>query len=538
MEPESHPATGKVAYNVWLDAFDDGLWSDEPRPQKLRLVASEFFERQWINTRPEIINDWNRRQDSWRLPTAHEKDLTKWDIDHHCLWIGWFVPRLHRLYENRILQRGQCVNNCIGRVLDRSNVSKAFKVVYKSGGTSKNKLFALYSPDENGICRAISVPGGVCSVLFFEEWRDDTLNGRTSRQKSWLRNVMSSSLAERLIPAPKASYELQPEEQGRQTCYDESALRDCFVVGDQSPPSNDSDRDGSEYVFSGSESSESDNDSEPSPTSAQFKTFDDEAEEESDDEHIGRKLTDLGPMQQDTSNQASYIVSTGNTALDNIPWSVRVARPLRRVRLRPPRSPLAAASIRENNVPQSTTWDFGMAPKTSGTQTRKRQVGQRVELASRSKRSRPSRQTSAGLVKAENGDTNDEDQSKVQNTHDSDDEVQFIREVSLTKTRKKQDVATSVAQPPRESVAFILDFIAAGKLSKVARLHDAVSRRVTLKQFRKHLTSTPGAESDALANNIAENDDEDTRTMLAEALAAELEEKMTGAVKPRSSSKS
>ncbi|KAK2046386.1 hypothetical protein LZ31DRAFT_519272 [Colletotrichum somersetense] len=538
MEPESRPAAGKVAYNVWLDAFDDGLWSDEPRPQKVRLVASEFVERQWINTRPEVINDWNRRRDSWRLPTAHEKDLAKWDIDHHCLWIGWFVPRLHRLYENRILERGQCVNNCIGRVLDRSNVSKAFKVVYKSGGTSKNKLFALYSPDENGICSAISVPGGVCSVLFFEEWRDDTVNGRTSRQKSWLRNVMSSSLAEPSIPVPKASSELQPEEQGRQICYDESALRASFVVGDQLSSSNDSDRDGSEYVFSGSESSESDNDSEPSHTSAQFKTFDDEVEEESNDEHTGRKLTNVGSMQQDTSNQASSIVSTGNAALDNIPLSAGVARPLRRVWLRPPRSPLAAASILENNVPQLTTWDFCMAQKTSGTQTRKRQVGQSGELASRSKRSRPSRQTSAALVKTENGDTNDEDQVKVQNAHDSDDEVQFIREVSLAKTRKKQDVAASVAPPPGESVAFILDFIAAGKLSKVARLHDAISRRATLKPFRKHLTSTPEAESDALANNIAENEDEDTRTMLAEALAAELEERMTGAVKPRSGSKS
>ncbi|KAK2034926.1 hypothetical protein LX32DRAFT_715984 [Colletotrichum zoysiae] len=515
MERESRPAAGKVAYNVWLDAFDDGLWSDEPRPQKVRLVASEFVERQWINTRPEIINDWNQRQDSWRLPTAHEKDLAKWDIDHHCLWIGWFVPRLHRLYENRILERGQCVNNCIGRVLDRSNVSKAFKVVYKSGGTSKNKLFALYSPDENGICRAISVPGGVCSVLFFKEWRDDTVNGRTSRQKSWLRNVMSSSLAEPSIPTRKTSSEPQHNEQGRQVCYDESALSDCFVVEDQSSSWNDSDRDGSEYVFSGTESSESDNDSEPSHTSAHLKASDDESEEECDDEDIGRKLTDIGPMQQDIWNQASHIISTRNTATDNIPLSAGVARHLPRVSLRPPRSP-PAATFRT----------------TSDTQTRKRQVGQRDELASRSKRSRPSRQTSAALVKAEKGDTNDEDQVKVQNTHDSDDEVQFIREVSLAKTRKKQDAATSAAPPPSESVAFIRDFIAAGKLSRVAHLQDAVSRRLTLKPFRKHLTSTPEAESDALANNIAENEDEDTRTMLAEALAAELEEKITGVVKP------
>ncbi|EFQ31068.1 hypothetical protein CGRA01v4_08482 [Colletotrichum graminicola] len=545
MAPEHGQAIGKVAYNVWLDAFDDGLRSAEPRPQKTRLVASEFVERQWLKTRGEIIKDWNRRHDSWHLPTTHETALENWGTDHHCFWIGWFVPRLHRNYEDRSPKPGQCVNSCSAMVLTQFTVNKAFKVVYKAGGTSKNKLFALYCPDTNGVCKAISVPGGVCSVLFFEEWRDDTLTARTARQRSWLRNVMSSSLAEPSSLTPEASSELQPNERGRQIFHEESSLSDS-VVEDRLSSCNDSDGDGSEYVFSGSESSESGDNTDTSHTSESLKTSDDGAEE--GEEQIDRKPIVTGPMQRDAPPHTSFIVSTRNTVLDTrSPAKARVTKvpeakigSISNLSLSRWESLFWRAGVtgRDDLEGRSETCPKGRATpahaKISGTQTKKRRIRQHGELDSRPKRSRPSRQASTALVKAKNGDIDDEDEVKVENTHDSDDEVQFIREVSLTTNRKKQPMTASAAPSMTDSAAFVLDFIATDKLAKVARLHDAVSRRVTLKAFRKHLTSTVEADSDALAHNIAENEDEDTRIMLAEALAADLAEKMAVIAKPHS----
>ncbi|KAK1594173.1 uncharacterized protein LY79DRAFT_161311 [Colletotrichum navitas] len=542
MAPEHGKAIGNIAYNVWLDAFDDGLWSAEPRPQKMRLVASEFVERQWLKTRSEILKDWNRRHDSWRLPTTHEKALENCGTDYHCFWIGWFVPRLHRHYEDRSSKPGQCVNSCSATVLTHFNVNKAFKVVYKAGGTSKNKLFALYCPDTNGVCKAISVPGGVCNVLFFEEWRDDTLTARTARQRSWLRKVMSSSFAEPSSLIPEASSELQLSERERQICHDESSLSDDFIVKDQSSSCDDSDGDGSEYIFSGSETSESEDNTDTTHTSANLKPFDDEAEEEVEEEKTDRKLIDTGPVQRGAPAHNSSIVSTRNSVLDNrypakayvtivpeeeigcipnlslSPWEALSSR--------------AAVAGRDDLEGRRETCRKGRATpayaKIPGTQTKKRQIGQHDKLDSRPKRSRPSRQTLTALV------IDDEDEVKVEKTHDSDDEVQFIREVSLTTNRKTQPVAPSTAPSVIESAAFVLDFIAANKLAKVARLHDAISRRVTLKAFRKHLAFTSEADSDALAYNITENEDEETRIMLAEALAADLEEKMAAVAKHHS----
>ncbi|KAK1966749.1 hypothetical protein LY78DRAFT_680674 [Colletotrichum sublineola] len=554
MAPDHPQAVGKVSYNVWLDAFDDDLWSSEPRAEKMRLVASSFVEYQWVKTRLEILQDWHSRQDSWRLPTSHEQNLESWDIDHHCFWVGWFVPRLYRHYEDRFFGPGQCVNNCSGSVLNSLTISKAFKVVYKPGGTSKNKLFALYSPDSNGVCRAISVPGGVCSVLFFEEWRDDTVTGRTTRQKSWLRNVMSGSLTEPLSLAPEATPEPQRNKRRCQVSYDWSWLKKDFVVEDESSPSNDSDGDGSEYVFSGRQSSESDSDSETSHKSTRFNTFDDNADDGVEEEQIARNSTEVGPMQRDTSAHTSSIVSTKNTALDNRP-SARTRsnkQPEAEIisALLPPLLPFGSPSLsmrvtsRDKSKERSKTPEKGRVTwadvKMLHTQTKKRQIGQYGELDSRFKRSRPSRQPATPFAKAEDENTNDEDQVKVEKIHDSDDKIQFVSEVSLARTGKKQPVTASVepymAPSPRESTAFVLDFIAADKLIKVARLQDAFSRRATLKAFRKHLASTSEAESDALAHNIAENEDRDTRIMLAEALVADLEETLSGVANPHTGS--
>ncbi|KAK1979522.1 hypothetical protein LZ30DRAFT_772118 [Colletotrichum cereale] len=514
MAPIHIGANGSVSYNVWLDAFDDNLWSAQYRPQRMRLVASEFLDHHWSNTKEEIQKDWYSRQDSWCFPTAHEKDLEKWDSDNHCFWIGWFVPAIFRKY--RYLEPGQCVNNCSGKLLDGFSVTKAFKVVYKAGGTSKSKLFALHSPDRKGVCKAVSVPGGVCSVLFFEEWRDDTVTAQSTRQKSWLKKVMSISLAEASSFAEEASARLQPNGREHQSSHDGSWLTDDFVVEDKSTSCNDSDGDGSEYVFSGSESPESDNDSQASHTDAQLKPADDEAEDGSEADHMENKVTDFVLKRpRPLTHALSIVSSTKKTASDDRRSAKRGITKELGAELQPLPgfqdiswgSLFASKAVadtaehggrsRIRRKPRATRLDT----EIPGTETKKRQIGQYGELSSKHKRSRSSRQTSTALVKAENRDSSDEDQ-------------------------EKPPVAVPIATTSTERAAFILDFIAAGKLAKVARLQDAVSRRLTLKAFRKHLASTSEAESDALAHNIAKNDDEDTRIMLAEALVADLEEKM------------
>ncbi|KAK1990294.1 hypothetical protein LX36DRAFT_739706 [Colletotrichum falcatum] len=553
MAPRHRDVIGKVSYNVWLDAFDDCLWSSEPRPEKMRLVASVFQEHQWLKTKNEIREDWYRRQDSWRLPTAHEKEVDKWGIDHHCFWVGWFIPHLHRHYEDRSPKPGQSVNQCSGEVLNHYTVRKAFKVVYKPGGTKKNRLFALYSPDRNGVCKAISVPGGVCSVLFFEEWRDDTLTARTARQRSWLKKVMSTSLTELSSFTPAATSEQQSNERERQVISDDELSLSGFFVEDQpsscdDSDSDDSDLDESEYVYSGSESSESDNDSESSRNGAPVGTVDD-AEEESEVEHMGHKITDVCPMRRDTVAHTSSIASARDTALHNRLSARKDALQATKAAIKSTPSfpfhiwglPLLNMGIPDRDAAGERSETRQRVRATpSGTRVKKRQIGRHDDLGSRPKRSRPSRRTSGALVKTENGDTSGGHPVKIEKAYYGDDEVQLIHELSLTRTRKKPpvrktSVAASVSSPTAQSVAFVLEFIAADKLVKVARLQDAVSRRVTLKAFRKHLASTSETDSDAVAHNIAENEDEDTRMMLAEALVADLREKLRVAV-PRSDS--
>ncbi|OHW94794.1 hypothetical protein CSPAE12_06613 [Colletotrichum incanum] len=444
---------------------------------------------------------------------------------------------------NLVQGKAQCVINCTTKPLDFSTVSKAFKVVYKIDFPGNNKLFALYSPDETGVCKAISVPGGVCNVLFFAEWRDDTESGQTVRQKSWLRRVTGFALMETSNSTLKSSSQLQRSERGRD---------DELSINDESPTDDDPHESDSDYSFTGSELSKSDDLSESNYTDEKLKTFESQKEDEDDEKHTNKKTTQNDfmpqPFQADTP---SLVLSPEESALYSRLASRRRATGITNatseampdspnrllVTFRVPKAAIQTADLERRSMSLHKVPTIAARTNLSRPHAKKRQTGQPTipELGPRLKRSRSSQQASAALKKTRNRNIKDVIQVKNEMEHGSDDEVQFIGEVSLSQSREnKLPMAAPATPSPNESAAFILDFIAADKISKVARLQDAFSWRATLKDFRRHLTSTTEADSDALAHNIAENEDEVTRIMLAEALVADLKEKLTGVLKPHS----
>ncbi|GJC78184.1 hypothetical protein ColLi_01022 [Colletotrichum liriopes] len=557
MPPNHRDALGEVCYNIWLDAFDDSLQLSRPRPRKVRLVASEFLSYQWTETESEVKRNWNARLDSWRLPTAHETDLRDWDSDHHCVWVGWFVPRLYIPFNERQMhsrrgrdiKRGKCVINCTAEPLNPSTVSKAFKAVYKIDSISNNKLFDLYSPDEAGVCKAISIPGGMSSVLFFAEWRDDTEIGYAVRQKSWLRKVTAFSLAETSNSTPENPAQLRRSERVRQSFDYELSISDESSIDDDLHESD------SDYSFTGSESSKSGDLSESDGTDGELRTFEHQEEDEGDEKHTNKEIAHddiiYRPFQAynpslvhsheesalysrlSSGSRASNMIKATSEAMPDSPNRLLVT-------LRVPNAAVRRAELEQRSRGPHRTPTTAAHTNLSRLHAKKRQIGQPAssEFGPRIKRSRSSHQAPMGLKRIEGRNIKDVIQVKTKMEHDSDDEVQFIGEVSIPQSRGNNIAMAAPATPsPSESAAFILDFIAADKIAKVARLQDAFSRRATLKAFRRHLTSTSEADSDALAHNIAENEDEVTRIMLAETLVAVLKEKMAVVIKVHSRGK-
>ncbi|GKT61837.1 hypothetical protein ColTof4_02533 [Colletotrichum tofieldiae] len=445
----------------------------------------------------------------------------------------------------RDIKKGQCVINCTAEPLNTSTVSKAFKAVYKIGSIGNNKLFALYSPDEAGVCKAISVPGGVSSVLFFAEWRDDTEIGYAVRQKSWLRKVTGFSLAKTSNSTPESPAQLRRSERVRQSFDYELSISDESSIDDDLHESD------SDYSFTGSESSKSGDLSESDGTDGELRTEEDECDEKHTNKKTAHDDIIYRPFQAYIpslvhSNEESALysrLSSGSRASDMIKATSEAMpdSPNRLlVTLRVPKAAVQRAELERRSKSPHKIPTTAAHTNLSRLHAKKRQIGQPAisELGPRIKRSRSCHQAPMGLKRIDERNIKDVIQVKTKMEHDSDDEVQFIGEVSIPQSRENNIAMAAPATPsPSESAAFILDFIAADKIAKVARLQDAFSRRATLKAFRRHLTSTSEADSDALAHNIAENEDEVTRIMLAETLMAVLKENMAGVIKVHSRDK-
>ncbi|WYZ46180.1 hypothetical protein EsH8_IX_000405 [Colletotrichum jinshuiense] len=192
---------------------------------------------------------------------------------------------------------------------------------------------------------------------------------------------------------------------------------------------------------------------------------------------------------------------------------------------KPSNTSLTGFGIKFEKTPMSATRSSSKVDKGQ-----KRQL--RTTLAkTRPKRTRLAHQSETTAPKIEGDQLGNKVQVKAETVDESDDEIQFVREIPCRNGQDNTGIgSTSHSVSVGESVAFIIDFVTAGKVTKLARLPDAFSRRATLKTFRTHLKSTAMAQFDALAENITEIDDEDTRIMVAETLVERLNERMAGVV--------
>ncbi|KAI3536394.1 hypothetical protein CSPX01_10843 [Colletotrichum filicis] len=116
---------------------------------------------------------------------------------------------------------------------------------------------------------------------------------------------------------------------------------------------------------------------------------------------------------------------------------------------------------------------------------------------------------------------------KNEDIQDSDDEIQFIKEVP---TQRSQQMTTKVeaftVASSETSITYISKFVAAGKLLQLARLPDTFSRKIMLESFSKHLKSTNLAQFDALVKNIVDSAEEGVRVMIAETLQEQLKDRL------------
>ncbi|KAK6223150.1 hypothetical protein QIS74_03995 [Colletotrichum tabaci] len=535
MAPNHAYAIGEVCYNIWLDAFDDGLLSKKPRPKGQFLTVSEFLEYKWTETTGEVKKTWKQRSDSWRLPTSQEQNLEKYHSDHHCVWVGWFLPALYIAYNNQQDQevlKGECVNTYDVEPLSRDSrpaIKKAFKVAYKPDCTGNNRLFALHSPDENGVCKAVSVPGGAGNVLFFSEWRDDTQTGFSTRRTSWLRKIaddflgrtsrvinQNSPLHRHTGTEPQSFDECRASQHTRRANADYS--HSLWEVPGWDDPSEE---------YQPSESEEEDDGEDDAETKKQVF-----------DELLS--LVEKPPGH----TRPSKLVPVSDTMIPTRKFTaINMPRDPSQAtlgRLQSPKTTVLLPEVtaekpeHEHEIPAQISQRASAASghaQLSKFQATKRQMAQSMDTEPfpNAKRSRPFPKAPVVTTKQSlNGKALEAVHSEANSRRDDDDEVQFLRESPVSRGRKRTNPTRAPAAPPsHESISYVIDFMAAGKMAKVARLPDATSRRATLKTFRKHLLSTSEAGSDALAHNIAENEDEVTRVMLAEALVADLDEKLS-----------
>ncbi|KAK1507489.1 hypothetical protein CTAM01_02601 [Colletotrichum tamarilloi] len=549
MAASGQHAVGEVCYSPGLNVFNDGLnYADSP-PRSMIIQVSAFQDRvvSQLNAMPAIR--WLDLEDSWRLPRPNEV-YTGGQKDHLSgLWIGWFLPDFQILddchpHSSRwpSLPPKQCVNNLTTHPSPRPFIRKAFKVVYKPGREGDTKFFALCTPDANGICQAKVVPEGARNIFFFKEWRDDAVRGSWARQRTWTTNAKAG--ASRIYSMINAATN-QPVHSQQHTS--ESEYEDCLEEEDEDD--DDGEDEESEYAESeiegsGSEEENSEEDFEQErlleslrPSPPEFASYlESESGSSDEDEYhsngqASRRGSHRTPKQDIKATISARIASEPRSNLRRRPASSRrsihVSHNLlsRRNTNRP-----GPADTLVGNVATNLKRSQSPMQSLSSKSEKKRRINLQVESPPDST---PKRHAPLGVDEPLTSRPKRAPQPasrtfiKNEDTQDSDDEIQFIKEVP---TQRPQQMTTKVeaftVASSETSITYISKFVAAGKLLQLARLPDTFSRKVMLESFSKHLKSTNLAQFDALVKNIVDSAEEGVRVMIAETLQEQLKDRL------------
>ncbi|KAK1702940.1 uncharacterized protein BDZ83DRAFT_758966 [Colletotrichum acutatum] len=557
MAPLEEQSVGQVCHTPWLETFLDGLSYGESPPQSMPLLLSEFIDNEYrFQDMDSFKKNWMDLEDSWRLPLNIEKDWESHPEYPMGLWVGWFIPAIIRpgfCYKNR---GSLCVNSFTAPPINNATVRKAFKVVYRLDSGIDRELYALYSPDEDGLCKAKLVPGGAQNVFFFKEWRDDAVCGRYNRVATWMgkadAGAMEANLARKVAIGPSPWHSRMSNVSGKHDGVKSSKEKRILVNEPSSPPqrsqgsaeeygSNVLSSDSSSDLYIPEESSRDDDsaDSEPPSTTRRYKMKTGDystpvtrssrrrsSESESKYSHSHSKkspaltrtrLWSRGTRRGSAGSPQSRGASRGSPQASS---------------LRASDDGIASPSNRQSNdldsLRKSSVPTHNLSP-----QKRKKT---RTSDTERSQTEPPRKQHRTRQARKTHSDQSDNLQSDIkflvkdEKIGESDIEVQFVKEIPIKRDGKKPR-DTGVAnrtQPPsdNDSILFVSGFVAAGKLALVAGIPDAFPRNIMLETFRGHLTSTEMSHFDALAQNLVDSAGEDIRMMLAETLEEKLRSRL------------
>ncbi|KAK1621972.1 hypothetical protein BDP81DRAFT_455811 [Colletotrichum phormii] len=522
-------SVGQVCHTPWLETFHDGLSYGESPPKSMPLLLSEFTENK---DEFEDIDSFKKNslalEDSWKLPVDNEKDWESHPEYPMGLWVGWFIPKnIHSIskYGHRYSRYGGplCVDTFTAPPINNAIIQKAFKVVYRLGSDFTLELYALYSPNADGLCKAKLVPGGAANVFFFKEWRDDTVCGRYNRIATWMNKAEAgarkASLARRTALEPSSWYSRNLTGSDKHDDIGSRKEESAPIVG-LLPPSTlhqapeksrgelvrqDSYSSSDGWLPDESDMNNDSSDSEP-PTAIR---------------HYRKKSNstrDYSTPNTRYSRRHSYesVQGYSHSHSKTSPALPRRLTRSQRVHRESRGSPQSRHASRRS--PQALSWrgldDDALSPPirqpnlghlqrdssithNSSPQKRKKT---RTNPYGRSQTEPPRKQHRPGQARQTLLDRSDSLQSEItflakdEVVENSDDEVQFVKEVPAKRDQKKfgdTEVANRTnALSDSKSVRFVEEFISAGKLTLFARLPDAFSRCIMLETFRKHLTST------------------------------------------------
>ncbi|KAK1470422.1 hypothetical protein CCUS01_17440 [Colletotrichum cuscutae] len=482
MAASGQHAVGEVCYSPGLNVFNDGLnYADSP-PRSMIIQVSAFQDRvvSQLNAMPAIR--WLDLEDSWRLPRPNE--------------------------------------------------------VYTGGREGDTKFFALCTPDANGICQAKVVPAGARNIFFFKEWRDDAVRGSWARQRTWTTNAKAG--ASRIYSMINAATN-QPVQSQQHTS--ESEYEDCLEEEDEEDDDDGEDEESeyaeSEIEESGSEEENSEEDFEQErlleslrPSPPEFASYPESESGSSDEDEYhsngqaSRRGSQRTPKQDIKANISARIAPEPRSNLRRRPASSRrsihVSHNLlsRRNTNRP-----GPADTLVGNVATNLKRSQSPMQSLSSKSEKKRRINLQVESPpdSTPKRHAPLGVDEPLTSRPERVQPASRTFIKNEDIQDSDDEIQFIKEVP---TQRSQQMTTKIeaftVASSETSITYISKFVAAGKLLQLARLPDTFSRKIMLESFSKHLKSTNLAQFDALVKNIVDSAEEGVRVMLAETLQEQL----------------
>ncbi|KXH60680.1 hypothetical protein CNYM01_00157 [Colletotrichum nymphaeae SA-01] len=529
---------GEVCYSPGLRVFNDGLNYGESPPRSMIIRVSVFHDQHESRCHTTPAVHWLSFEDSWKLPSPNEVCT---DRNHPSgLWIGWFLPDFQirdgtRMSRWDSLPRGRSVSNHKPIPSRYPSVQKAFKAIYKPGREGDTKLFALCTPDANGICQAKVVPQGARNIFFFKEWRDDTLCGSWARQGMWTMNAKVG--ASKIYSKMNASIN-QPA--NKQQHASESEYEDCLEkIVEEDDEDEESEYAESDNGGSESEKEQSEEDFEQEglleplrPSPPEFASSS-ESESDSLDEdeyhsngHSIRRESQPTPKHDIKANISARITSELRSNLQRRPASSRTSTHVNHGLLSRHSTNLAATADTPvgngaKSLKRSQSPMLGLSSKSE----KKRRINLQVESPPDSTRKRhaPSVVNAPLASRPERAQSLSRRLIKNEATQESDDEIHFIKEVPKKRPQQMTTkVDATIMASSETSITYISKFVAAGKLLQLARLPDTFSRKIMLESFSKHLKSTNLAQFDALGKNIVDSEEESVRVMIAETLEEQL----------------